>query len=485
MAWSWLFGGTGRGRSGPVVFVPTDAPAPAQPASPRTTPAKRTSLVWRITLVTTAVALITALIVAAVAVPQLRAAGQAQARQNLERIADALVTSLTESAVIPRMRPRIMPPRGSVITYEVVPRGGELPDVLDRDDVEELQTTGQVSTTAQAGSVLVVARLLPDGSAIILTEPSNYSGDAIAEDVTRLLTALLVGVLIAAAAGYFLARWLARPLRDAASAAQQMAAGRRDVEVAPSGPMEVAEVADSLNELNAALTTSEDRQREFLLSVSHELRTPLTSLRGYAEALNDGVVPQADLPQTAAIMVSESQRLERMVSDLLDLARMGARDIEVSLAEVDVTALLEQTAAVWAENCRRENVMFVPEIPEESMWVETDSVRLRQILDNLLTNALRMTPSGQPIVLAGKQLSDKVELQVRDGGPGLSPDDLAVAFEPAELYSRYRGVRQVGSGVGLALVGRLSQRLGGTVRAESAPEGGASFTVVLPALPTG
>jgi two-component system, OmpR family, sensor kinase len=325
--------------------------------------------------------------------------------------------------------------------------------------------------------------VLPDGSVIVLTEPSAYSGEAIAEDITRLLTALLVGVLIAAAAGYFLARWLARPLRDAATAAQQMAAGRRDVEVAPSGPMEVAEVADSLNELNAALTTSEGRQREFLLSVSHELRTPLTSLRGYAEALNDGVVAADQVPQTAAVMVSESQRLERMVADLLDLARMGARDVEITMADVNVTDVLEQTAEVWSENSRKEGVRFTAEIPSQPLPVSTDAVRLRQILDNLLTNALRMTPAGQDIVLAGRDLGDAVEVQVRDGGPGLSSDDLAVAFEPAELYSRYRGVRPVGSGVGLALVGRLSQRLGGNARAESAAEGGASFTVTLPKRP--
>lgn len=466
-----------------VRFVPTDAPTPTSPTPRRTAPSRRTSLVWRLTLVTTAVALITALIVAAVAVPQLRAAGQAQARQNLERTADALVDSLTDSESVPRMRPRIMPPRGAVITWEVVPPGGEIPEVLNRGDVEELADTGQLSTTAEAGSVLVVARVLPDGSLIILTEPAAYSGAAIAEDVTRLLTALLVGVLIAAAAGYFLARWLARPLRDAVTAAQLMAAGRRDVEVAPSGPMEVAEVADSLNELNAALALSEGRQREFLLSVSHELRTPLTSLRGYAEALNEGIVPTADVPGTAAIMVSESQRLERVVADLLDLARMGARDVTIALSDTDVTPLLAETATVWAELCRREGVVFRQEIPTEPMWVSTDPVRLRQILDNLLTNALRMTPQGQPIVLAGRTVSGGVEVQVRDGGPGLSADDLAVAFEPAELYSRYRGVRPVGSGVGLALVGRLSQRLGGQARAESAPEGGASFTVVLPSAP--
>lgn len=442
----------------------------------------------RIALVTTAVALITALIVAAVAVPQLRAAGQAQARANLERVADA-VANTADAGFNPRAPRRgPMSPRGGEITWQVVAPGEPVPAFLNENDLEQLETTGELSTVAENSSVVVVGRVLSDGSLLLLSEPVAYSGAAVAEDISRLIIALSVGVLIAALAGVVLARWLARPLKVAAAAAEEMAAGHRDVEVVPQGPIEVAEVAESLNGLNAALKASESRQREFLLSVSHELRTPMTTLRGYAEALADGVVEPADAAATGAVMVSESDRLERLISDLLDLARMGAREVRIDVSDVDVAEVLQETATVWADQCARESVRFQSDLPTTPMPVRTDAGRLRQILDNLLTNALRMTPTGGAIVLAAgsdhsvsSTLAPGIWIQVRDGGPGLTDDDLSVAFEPAVLYSRYRGVRPVGSGVGLALVGRLAERLGGSVSAGHAAEGGAAFTVHLPA----
>lgn len=450
----------------------------------------RGTLAGRIGLVTTAVALMTAIIVAAVAVPQLRAAGQAQARANLERLADTVATTADGFDMRgPRRGP--MAPRGGDISWQVVAPGEPVPAFLDESDLVQLESTGELTTVADDSSVVVVGRVLSDGSLLLLSEPVTYSGAAVAEDISRLLIALSAGVLIAALAGVVLARWLARPLKVAAAAAEEMAAGSRDVELVPQGPVEVAEVAESLNGLNAALTASEARQREFLLSVSHELRTPMTTLRGYAEALADGVVEPQNAAATGAVMVSESDRLERLITDLLDLARMGAREVRVEVVNVDAGEVLRNTATVWADMCAREGVRFHSELPEEPLYVRTDPDRLRQILDNLLTNALRMTPAGGPIVLAAGPDSNSavastsgpggIWVQVRDGGPGLTDADLAVAFEPAVLYSRYRGERPVGSGVGLALVGRLAQRLGGSVTAEHAAEGGAAFTVYLPA----
>ena len=469
--------------------MPTDAPAPpAQPPPSAATAGKvRGSLASRIALVTTAVALITALIVAAVAVPQLRAAGRAQAQLNLERIADAVASSAEGGNPMrgPGRGPLV--PRNGGITWQLVVPGEPVPSYLNSDDLAELEDTGELTALVDNSSVIVVGRVLSDGSLLLLTEPVAYSGAAIAQDISRLLVALTAGVIIAALAGLVLARWLARPLKSAAAAAEEMAGGRRDVQIVPEGPVEVAEVAQSLNGLNAALNTSEARQREFLLSVSHELRTPMTSLRGYAEALADGVVPPEKVAATAAVMVSESERLERIVTDLLDLARMGAREVRIDIADVDAAAVVAETATVWVDLCQREGVQFRTEIPSGPLLVRTDPVRFRQVLDNLLTNALRMTPAGAPIVLAAGSrtttdaTSAGVWVQVRDGGPGLTDDDLAVAFEPAALYSRYRGVRPVGSGVGLALVGQLAHRLGGFVQAGHAAEGGAAFTLDLPA----
>ncbi|MGH9060764.1 MAG: sensor histidine kinase, partial [Acidimicrobiales bacterium] len=266
----------------------------------------------------------------------------------------------------------------------------------------------------------------------------------------------------------------------AAQAAHDLAAGRRDVTVTPDGPAEVAEVADAMNTLAAALKHSESRQREFLLSVSHDLRTPLTAIKGYAESLANGVVPAEQTRVVGGVLLAESQRLARLVTDLLDLARLDAHDFRVEFADVDLHELAVAAGQVWHTRCAAAGVPFGLQVPPGPLLVHTDAARVRQVLDGLLENALRVTPAGAPIILAVRPEAGAAIAEVRDGGPGLSDEDLAVAFERSELYQRYRGVRQVGTGLGLAIVQGLTTRLGGTVQAGHAPEGGARFTVRLP-----
>jgi two-component system sensor histidine kinase BaeS len=172
-----------------------------------------------------------------------------------------------------------------------------------------------------------------------------------------------------------------------------------------------------------------------------------------------------------------------MVADLLDLARMGAEEFRIDLADVDLTELARAAAEVWRTRCQAAGVVFRIEAPSTPLVIRTDPSRVRQILDGLFENALRVTPPGSPIVLSVRvgAAPRTVLLEVRDGGPGLTDADLAVAFERSVLYERYRGVRQVGTGLGLAIVDGLTQRLGGTVEAGHSAEGGARFTVQLPA----
>jgi signal transduction histidine kinase len=248
-----------------------------------------------------------------------------------------------------------------------------------------------------------------------------------------------------------------------------------------AGPTEVAQVAAAVNELADALRLSESRQREFLLSISHELRTPLTAVHGFAESLADGVATGAEVQRAGEIIQRESQRLERLVSDLLDLARLNADEFRLDIAQVDLVPMVQACAEVWRVRCANEDVAFRWEVPSFPVLVKADPRRLRQVLDNLAENALRVTPRGAPIVLSlGLSPNGDAVLQMRDGGPGLAPEDYPVAFSRGVLHSKYQGARPVGSGIGLALAHGLVTRMGGTMRAAPAPEGGAAFTAVLP-----
>jgi two-component system sensor histidine kinase BaeS len=316
---------------------------------------------------------------------------------------------------------------------------------------------------------------------VVLTE-RPITGFGALGVLNRLWLALAAGLLAGVVAGTLLARRLARPMRNAARAAVRLSAGDRSVRVAPEPPAEVEELAYALNGLAAALSTSEGRQREFLLSISHELRTPLTSIKGYAEALADGVVGPEGAQRAGQTVLAEAEHLDRLIGDLLALARLDAVDFPLHVLAVDLLELVGDAAHAWAGRCANAGVVLRVAVPDEPVVVVTDPGRIRQVVDGLLENALRVVPAGAPLVLAvyPADASGLATLEVRDGGPGFTDADLALVFERGAMSERYRGVRKVGSGLGLALAHGLVRRLGGTIAAGHAAEGGARFTVRLP-----
>jgi two-component system sensor histidine kinase BaeS len=447
------------------------------------------SIVTRTVLLTAAVATIAALVAGLASYPLVRSAAETQTRADLVRLADLTATALDGRAADGDGRRPEPLPRGLIaalqaeqITGYLVAPGSAAPPGVSQEVLNAALAGESVSSEGRTdqGMVLVEARPLANGGAVILEQPFTVVGVEAVDAVKRIAVALLLGLLIAVPIGYWAAVRLTRPLRAARNAANEMAAGSRSVILQPEGPAEIADIAESLNRLNAALVVSEGRQREFLLSVSHELRTPLTAVKGYAEALADGVISGEDVPRTGTTVAGEAARLDRLVTDLLDLARLGAVDFHVVPVDVDLVEVGVDAGEVWRDRAGRDGVVVDTEFPAEPLLARTDPMRVRQSIDNLAENALRVSPPGSVVVLAIRREGDWGIVEVRDSGPGLTDDDIGVAFEPGVLHERYRGVRPVGTGLGLALVGRLADSLGGSAEAGRAPEGGARFAVRLP-----
>jgi signal transduction histidine kinase len=354
--------------------------------------------------------------------------------------------------------------------------GTQVPRALSSEQVEQVVAGQSVSakTCERGDCIFIEARPVGVGTGIVLIQSTSVASSVSGTAIGRIFIALIAGFIVAVLVGLAAARRLTKPLADAANAAHRLAAGERDVRLVPEGPTEISEIAEALNSLAEELERSEGRQREFLTSVSHELRTPLTAIRGYAEGMSDGIVTGKEMEHVGQIIESESVRLDRLVNDLLDLARTGAVDFPLAQEDVDLVDVLSQASEVWEVRAAREGVSFEALLPEAPVLVRSDAMRIRQIIDNLAENALRVTPEGQRIVFS---LDSNGAIEVRDSGPGLTPEDEAVAFQPGELFERYRGVRKVGTGFGLALVGRLATRLGATASVTKAPEGGASFRI--------
>jgi signal transduction histidine kinase len=438
------------------------------------------TLSGRTMLVTAATAVVAVIVTALVALPiTVRSANNAARNDLREKSALAVELLATERQVA---RERIVARlRADGVDVYLIRRGtvdrAGLPDRV----ITQVARGAAVDTRGVVGgnAVLIVGRpLRGNNSGVVLTR------DAASGTAARLLggvwVALLAGLLGGVLAGALLARFIARPLRQAAVAAGRMSAGDRSIRLAVRPPAEVAELASALNQLGAALQISEGRERDFLLSVSHELRTPLSTIRGYAEALADGVVAADGAPRAGQTMLAEADRLDRLISDLLVLARLEAADLPVAVVPVDLVDLVGSAAEAWAPRCGPDGPLLRTELAEEPVLVATDPGRIRQVVDGLCENALRVVPAGAPLVLAVRPGPNGGLLEIRDGGPGFTDEDLAVAFQRGALQQRYRGIRRTGSGLGLALAARLVGRLGGTIAAGHAPEGGAMFTVVLP-----
>nr|WP_225958281.1 HAMP domain-containing sensor histidine kinase [Amycolatopsis lexingtonensis] len=446
----------------------------------------------RITLVCLAVAGIAVIVAGLVAARLIRTTADNVLQSSLSAQADVVATQLDETGIGNRLGVGKVADvvRGQGISV-VVRRAGGAQALGEATAVQAATKLGLGANhsgrvTAGGAQYLVETRVVGTrGAAFALVLPARNADATQRALVRNIALALGIGLLVAAVAGFASGRLLGRPLRRAALAAGSLRAGRRDVRVPVQGPREVAEVAGSLNSLADALAVSEARQREFLLSVSHELRTPLTAVTGFAEAIADGVAAGDDAVRAGQTIQREAARLERLVTDLLELARLGADEFRLDLASVDLAALVRDCAEVWQLRCAREDVRLSISAPAPPVLVVADARRLRQVVDGLAENALRVTPAGAPMVFALSVSASGASLSVRDGGPGLAPEDYPVAFERGVLNARYRDRRPVGSGIGLALVHGLVTRMGGTLTAGPAPEGGAAFTMTFPLVPAG
>jgi two-component system OmpR family sensor kinase len=455
---------------------------------------RRTTLAVRISLLTTVVAIITALVAGSIAVNLIRQTNRSAAQKTLSQVADAAAATADIGTAAAGQLRAAKTLQALKISYATV--NAKAVVTGDNQIAKNALSTTEIGRLV-AGKAIHARRSVDGQSVLIEARPTRTGGlvlvqrqrDAVAvgdQAIRRLLIALLIAVVVAIALGLLVSWRLTGPLRRTAAAAHALRSGRRDVVIQPGGPVEVAEVAEALNLLAGELAQSEGRQQDFLMSISHDLRTPLTAIRGYSESMADGVLDADQTQRVGAILVGEADRLSRLVGDLLDLARLDAQVFRIDPVEVDLNALTEAAALVWGARCAAEDIPFRLERLEPLVRAVTDPTRLRQVLDGLLENALRVTPATAPIVLAtrleyGPDGRAWAVAEVRDGGPGLRDADLAVAFDRTVLYERYRGVRRVGTGLGLAIVHALVTRLDGTVEAGHAAEGGARFTVRIPA----
>jgi signal transduction histidine kinase len=298
----------------------------------------------------------------------------------------------------------------------------------------------------------------------------------VARSLNRIiLLAALIGFIFALILSGLLGERMVTPLRRIADAARQLGAGDLSQRVDPSGPAEVSRLAEDFNRMAGQLEVSIQSQKQLIADVAHELRTPLAVLTGYLEAARDGVeVAGRDPVQLAE---REAHQLTRLVDDLQELALADAHQLLLAPEPVTLADLIEPLAEEWEVIASRADIAFTHRIDPPDLRIEVDPGRIRQVLTNLLTNALKHTPSHGRIGLGAEARGVRVRFTVTDTGSGIAPEDLPHVFERLYRADRARtkppaGTRDTGGfGLGLAIAKSLVEMHGGTIGAQPEAEG--------------
>jgi signal transduction histidine kinase len=313
----------------------------------------------------------------------------------------------------------------------------------------------------------------------------------------ELLQPLAIALVLAFAVSIVLAilvtRSVVRPMQHVAQAAQKIAAGDYDQSVPVEGSREFKELASDFNQMAQQVLSTQQVQRDFLANVSHELKTPLTSIQGFAQAIQDGAAgDSASIRKSATIIYDEATRMNRMVGELLDLARIETGQIVMRREAVQLDQLLPNVIERLALRAQEGGVALSADITAGLPAIVGDGDRLAQVFSNLIDNALKHTPSGGKVTVAARLISGSsavkrgkplagVEITVADTGAGIPPEDLSRIFERFYQVDKSRVKSRTGSlGLGLAIVREIVTAHGGTIHAESIVGLGTKFVVWLP-----
>lgn len=294
----------------------------------------------------------------------------------------------------------------------------------------------------------------------------------------QLLLSGTVGALLAILLARRLARGMTRPLRDMAEAARRMESGDYDQRVETDSLDEVGRLAAAFNRMAGELRSLESLRRELVANVSHELRTPISALRAHLENLLDGV-ERAD-PATLGVMLAQSERLGRLVDQLLDLARLESGETTLRREPVRPSSLVERVVAEIEVARPDDRPRVRREVGDALPLLEGDGERLHQVLFNLLDNAVRFTPVTGDVVVRATARDDVVRFEVEDTGPGIAPEHRERVFERFFTVDPSRSREDGGTGIGLAIARSVVEAHGGRIWVEPGTAAGSRFVVEVP-----
>jgi two-component system OmpR family sensor kinase/two-component system sensor histidine kinase BaeS len=344
-------------------------------------------------------------------------------------------------------------------------------------------TSGQLSSSEEAEALPIRVNNQVVGLLVLRDEMHSQMASPMVEEVVKRVNravwlATSVAAVLAFALALLIVRTISAPLARVADASQAVASGDLSARAPIAGPSEVQSVALAFNKMADSLNEQEALRRAMLADVTHELRTPLTVMQGQIEALIDGIFPPT--PEHLAPLHSQTLHLARVVEDLRTLAHADAGQLKLEQVAVSLPKLVSDLLHALEADATAKQISLSSQIPLTLPPLRADAVRLRQVLANLLTNALRHTPPNGQIIVAAREDKTHAELTVTDTGEGINPDDLPHIFERYYRTDGSRPPSREGSGLGLAIARRLTESHGGTIAIRSQLGVGTIVTLTWP-----
>ncbi len=324
-------------------------------------------------------------------------------------------------------------------------------------------------------NIVGILRVLPGEAANINTAALQITYNSIGR---YFIWGGLVAIAIAFLLTFVLSRHILAPVKALISATRHFGKGDFSRRVEPEDKGELGELAQSFNAMATDLERTERLRRNMVADVAHELRTPLSNLKGYLEAISDGVIEPDQ--KTIRSLHEEASTLSRLVDDLQELSLADAGEIKLEKQPVDIIALIKDTTAGMQAKADTRGIILSTDLPENLPTVNIDAHRVKQVLSNLLENAVAHTDKGGRIAISAGQREKQIEVSVSDTGEGIPAKDLPLIFERFYRVDRSRTRKTGGSGLGLTIAKRLVEAHGGTIDVQSEPGKGSTFTFTIP-----
>lgn len=318
----------------------------------------------------------------------------------------------------------------------------------------------------------VLAYLVPLETNNLVTIESDFNSSVNRSLIIAIALAGMVGLLLT----FLLSRSILKPVDELINAARAMEKGDLSQRVTVSSKGELGELARAFNAMAEGLTRLEQLRQNMVTDVAHELRTPLSNVRGYLEALRDGVMEPTT--ETIASVYEEAMLLNRLVDDLQELAMAEAGQLKLVCQPVDIREVIDKAVQSLKSRAIEKEVSLERDLPDDLPLVEADAERLGQVLRNLMKNAIVNTPPGGKITVQARTVDSQVEVSVQDNGTGISAEHLPYVFERFYRADQSRARSTGGAGLGLAIVKQLVEAQGGQVAIDSQVDAGTrvSFT---------